>query len=356
MQDKQVKSKISFRDFAKKVALFFYKYRHFWKSVGTACITLLLTIFLLFALLKLIPGSSVDQFARTLVAQRNIPFEEARELAIQILRYDPDQNVFEQFFGYLGNLMQGNLGQSIYDPNLTVNDVIANFLPWTLFLSAASLLISFLLGTFMGSKMAYQKSKVRNGFRVGYIVVASAFPDFIFGLLMLIVFATKLQWFPTGQAYNATQCTPGFNLPFIGSVLYHAALPLLTYVFISTAGWALSMRGSCVSVLGDDYIYAARARGIPSRLIEKRYLRKNAMLPLITSLAISFAATFGGSPLIENMFNYPGLGQLLSGYIVSREYFMIVGILAFTSMIIIVANLIADMLYSVIDPRVRRND
>lgn len=347
------------KKFFKKVGLaiggFFYKYRFLWKNLWIALLTLILAIFLLFFLLKLIPGSSVDLFARTLVAQRNIPFDEARELAIQILGYDPDESVFVQFGNYIGKLLQGNLGQSLNDPNLNVNDVISKFLPWTLFLSAVSLFISFFLGMFMGSKLAYQKSKVKNGFRTGYIIVSGAFPDFIFGLLVLIIFATKLQWFPTGQAYDPEFSTPGFNFKFIGDVLYHACLPILTYVFINTSGWALSVKGSCVSVLGDDYIYAAKTRGIPDSIIIRKYLRKNAMLPLITSLAISFAATFGGTPLIENIFNYPGLGQLLSNYIVSREYFMIVGILFFTSAIIILANMITDMLYSVIDPRIRRS-
>jgi len=337
------------------IAGFFYKYRYLWKNIGVAAVTLVLSIFLLFILLKLIPGSSVDQFARTLATQRNISFEEARVQAIQILGYDPDESVFSSFWHYLQKLFQGNLGQSIYDTNLNVNDVISKFLPWTLFLSAASLFISFFLGMFMGSKLAYQKNKIKNGVRTGYIIVSGAFPDFIFGLLVLIIFATKLKWFPTGQAYSPDVSTPGFNIKFIGDVLYHAFLPILTYVFINTSGWALSVKGSCVTVLGDDYIYAAKARGIPDYVIVRKYLRKNAMLPLITSLAISFAATFGGSPLIENVFNYPGLGQLLSNYIVSREYFMIVGILFFTSAIIILANMITDMLYSIVDPRVRRS-
>lgn len=337
------------------IGAFFYKYRFLWRNLAVAFVTLIMAVFLLFFLLKLIPGSSVDMFARTLAGQRNIPFEEARELAIDILGYDPDESVFTQFGDYVSKLLQGNLGQSLNDPNLRVNDVITEFLPWTLFLSAASLFISFGLGMLMGSKLAYQKSKIKNGLRTGYIILSGAFPDFIFGLLMLIIFATKLGWFPTGQAYNPSVSTPGWNLTFIGDVLYHAFLPIMTYVFISTSGWALSVKGSCISVMGDDYIYAAKARGIPEHIIIKKYLRKNAMLPLITSLAISFAATFGGSPLIENIFNYPGIGQLLSNYIVAREYFMIVGILFFTSAIIILANLITDMLYSVIDPRIRRS-
>lgn len=350
----QNNSKTRFKRFLSIVWGLLYKRRYLFRSIGVALGTLMLSILMLFFMLRLIPGSSVDLFARTLVNQRNIPFEDARILAIQILGYDPDESAFVQFWNYLVKLFHGNLGQSLNDPNLTVNSVIPKFLPWTLFLSAVSLFISFFIGMFMGSKLAYQRNALKNSFRTAYIVISGAFPDFIFGLLMLIIFATKLKWFPTGQAYNPSYSTPGFNFKFFWDVLYHGFLPIATYVFISSSGWALSVKGSCVTVMGDDYIYAARARGIPDSLIQKRYLRKNAMLPLITSLAISFAATFGGSPLIENIFNYPGLGQLLANYIAAREYFMIVGILFFTSAIIILANMITDMLYSVIDPRIRR--
>ena len=221
---------------------FFYKYRHLWRSVGVALITLMLTIFLLFCLLTLIPGSSVDLYAQTLAAQRNISFEEARELAIVILGYDPDEPVLVKFGGYITKLLQGNLGQSLRDPNLRVNDVIANFLPWTLFLSAVSLVLSFTIGMLMGSRLAYQKNRLKNGFRTGYIIVSGAFPDFIFGLLLLIIFGTKLRWLPTGQAYDPSISTPGFNIPFFIDVLRHACLPIAAYVFISASGWALSVK------------------------------------------------------------------------------------------------------------------
>lgn len=337
----------------RSVGAFVYKYRFLWRRIGIALLTLVLAIFLIFFLLRFIPGSSVDLFARTLATQRNIPFDEARVLAIQILGYDPEASVFEQFFGYVGNLFQGNMGQSLNDPNLTVNKVISKSLPWTLFLSVVSLAISFVLGILMGSRMVWSRNKAANSARMSYIVVSSAFPDFIFGLLMLTLFSSIWPIFPTSGAYDINFSTPGFNLKFIADCLYHGALPIISYVFIQTGGWALTMRGNCISVLGDDYIYAAKARGIPDRLIASMYLRKNAMLPLITSLAITFAATFGGSPLMENIFNYPGIGQQFNIFIGAREYFMILGILFFESVIIIAANLVTDSVYSLIDPRVR---
>jgi peptide/nickel transport system permease protein len=187
----------------------------------------------------------------------------------------------------------------------------------------------------------------------GYVVLASAIPDYILALIALYLFAFKLNVFPRMGAYDI-QYTVGFNPGFIGNCLYHAALPILSYTFIQTANWALLMKGSSVAVLGDDYIAAAKARGIPNSLLINRYLKKNAMLPLFASLTLAFATIFGGSPLVESIFNYPGIGQAFSTYISQRDYFLIVGILLFTSFIVVIANLIADSLYSFIDPRIRR--
>ncbi|NLV29270.1 MAG: ABC transporter permease, partial [Erysipelotrichaceae bacterium] len=262
--------------------------------------------------------------------------------------------VYLKLISYIKNLFQGNLGVSIINPSINVNYVIKRFLPWTLFISTVSLFISFFLGTLIGAFMAWRRGKKTEVIVTSYIVASSAIPDYILGLLVLYFFAYRLGWFPQMGAYSISS-NIGFNLDFILSVLYHAALPIFTYVFIQTAGWALMMKGSAIAVMGEDYIQAARARGVPEKIIVSKYMRKNAILPLVTSLALSFAALFGGSPLMESIFNYPGLGQAYGGYIGQRDYFMIIGILFFTSFIIIIANIIADSLYSIIDPRIRRD-
>lgn len=323
--------------------------------IGIALLTLALAMFLCFLLLELMPADSVDQMAIKLATERRIPFDEARELAISILGYDPDQSVFIKFFNYLGNLFRGNLGVSIVNPSINVNSVIAKTLPWTLFISTVSLFISFALGTLMGAFMAWRRGKVAESALTSYIVVSSAIPDYIFALIILYFFAYILQWFPQMGAYSI-EYDVGFNFGFIGSCLYHAMLPIFANVFIQTANWALLMRGSCVAVMGEDYIWAARTRGVPQRLIVRKYMRKNAILPLIATLALSFAGLFGGSTLMESIFNYPGLGLQFSTYIAQRDYFMIIGILFFESVVLVFANLVADSLYSVIDPRIRRGE
>lgn len=329
---------------------FLYKNRYFFKRLGFALITILFAIMLTFLVLTLTPNDAIDEYAQYLVDSRRIPLDEARELAVQILGYDPDENVFVQLFRYIGNLFQGNLGQSLRYPNVTANTVIAQFLPYTLFISSIALFISFFLGIFMGSNMVWKKNKAKEVSMTSYIVVSSAIPDYLWGLLLLFIFGCSLGWFPLTGARD-----PSNGLPAFVDLLWHAFLPILALVIVQTGNWALMMRGSSVSILGEDYINAARARGIPNRIIVKKYLRRNAMLPLVTSIAISFAQLFGGSTLIESVFNYPGIGLQLAQYIGARDYFVVVGLLFFTSFIIIIANLIADSVYSLIDPRVRRD-
>jgi len=348
------KIKSFFKKIFTVIGQFFYKYRFLWMRLGIALFTLMLAMLLCFLLLELMPADSIEQMAIKLATERRITVEEARELAIQILGYNPNESVWKKLGSYISNLFQGNLGTSIVNPSINVNSVIQKTLPWTLFVATFSLIISFGIGTLLGSYMAWKRGKVADGLMTGYIVVSSAIPDYIFALLVLFVFAYKLEWFPQQGAYSI-QYEVGFNLGFIGSCLYHAALPIFANVFIQTAGWALLMRGSSISVMGEDYIWAARARGVPQNLIVSRYMRKNAMLPLIASVALTFAGLFGGSPLMESIFNYPGIGQAFSLYIAQRDYFMIIGILLFESFILVLANLVADSLYSIIDPRIRRS-
>lgn len=333
---------------------FVYKYRFIFARIGISLITLFLAMILCFILLELMPGDSIDQMALKLSTEKRIPFDEARQLAIQILGYNPDESVFLKIGHYFANLFKGNLGTSIVNPTINVNYVIKKALPWTLFIATISLIISFVLGTSLGSFMAWRRGKRADNVATGYIVFASSVPDYILALLILFIFSYKLGWFPTMGAYDINE-TVGFNIGFIWSCIYHAILPIFANVFIQTAGWALLMRGSSISIMGEDYIWAARARGIPESAIVNKYMKHNAILPLIASLALSFAALFGGSPLMESIFNYPGIGQAFSLYVGQRDYFMIIGILFFQSFIIILANLIADSLYSVIDPRIRRS-
>lgn len=337
----------------KTIGKFFYKYRHFWKKLGVCLITFVLTTILIFLVLRLTPGDTIKIYAETLQASRNISYEEARKLAVQMLNYDPDAPLWEQFGTYISGLFRGELGKSIYTESITANTLLKERLPWTLFIATLSLILSFLIGTAIGAFMASHRKGLGNFLCNSLVVGSSAIPDYIIGLLLVMAFAYALPVFPASGHYDA-QYSPGFNFDFIVSVLYHAFLPVTAYTLAGVGSWAMMMRSSMIGVLGEDYISAARVRGLPVETIQSKYIKRNAMLPLITSLAISFAGVFGGAPLMESVFNYPGIGSAITERIARRDFFVVQGILLFSSGIMIFANLVADLLYSVVDPRVRR--
>lgn len=332
---------------------FVRKNKYIFARIGVALVTILLTATLSFLLILNMPGDVIDSYTIELANQRRITLDEARKLAVQILNYNPNASFFSKFITYFKGLFRGDLGTSMFIDGLTAWDVIKASLPWTMFISTVSLIISFIIGTALGTKMSYKRSAAVELSSSSYIVLSSSVPDYLIGLFLLYVFSYNLGWFPSQGNYDIIY-DAGFNFPFIMDVFYHAFLMILAYVIVQVGSWALMMKGSCISTLGEDYIYAARVRGIPEKTIIKKYIKRNSILPLVTSLAITFALLFGGSPLMESIFNYPGIGQQLNIAIGRRDYFIVQGLFIFISVVVIFVNLIADTLYSVLDPRVRK--
>jgi len=345
------KAKVWFSNTFFKIKVFFYKTKYFWTKFLLTLLTLFLTIIFSFALIKALPGDVVHNYALSLQNSLKISYEEAYKQATMMLNYDPQEGLFSSFFSYLKGLLRGNLGQSIYQDDVSTNSIIKQYLPWTLLISAVSLLLSFFIGTRIGIRMARNRDGVSDTIYSSVITVTSSIPDYLLGIILLMTLGSNLGWFPTYGAYDLSTMDEPFA--YFLSILHHAALPIITYTIAQVGGWALQSKGSAVAVLGEDYVNAAMIRGVPKRVIERKYLRKNAMLPLITSLVISFAYLFGGSSVMESVFAYPGLGKAFTQYIGKRDYFVIQGLFVFLSFLIIVSNLIADFLCGLLDPRVR---
>jgi peptide/nickel transport system permease protein len=340
--------------FFRVIARFFSKYSYFFAKIGVSLLTLALATILLFFLLRLIPGDILELYALKLQNQQGITYDRAYELAKQLLNFDPNENVFAAFGRYINGLFHGQLGNSYLETGVSANSLIATRLPWTLFISAVALIISFILGTTIGSYAAEKRKGVFSWITSGYIAISGSIPDYLVALLLVLLFAYQLNWFPAQGNYDVFSVTPGFNLPFIGSVLYYAFLPILSYTIVQTGTWILQMRGSAIGVLGEDYILAARARGLKDHTIRRKYLRRNAMLPLITMFGVSFGNLFGGATLMESIFNYPGIGLEISNRIVNKDYMVVQGLIFFSAAMVILVNLIVDLIYPFIDPRVRK--
>ncbi len=339
------------KELALKIKGFFGRTQYFWTKLILTLLTLLITVMLSFVLIKSIPGDVVHNYALTIQNTQKISYEEAYETATRLLNYDPEESLFSSFLRYCGGLLQGNLGQSMYMENVTVNSLIKTYLPWTLLVSSVSLLLSFIIGTNMGVHMARKRNGLTDTVFTGIITVTSSIPDYLLGVILLMYLGSALGLFPTYGAYDISAKE---NLgTYILSIAHHAALPIITYTVAQVGNWALMSKGSAVAVLGDDYVNAAIMRGLPPRLIERRYLKRNAMLPLITSLVISFAYLFGGSSVMESVFSYPGIGKAFTTYIGKRDYFVVQGLFVFLSFFIIIANLVADTVCGLLDPRIR---
>jgi peptide/nickel transport system permease protein len=233
-----------------------------------------------------------------------------------------------------------------------VADVIAQSLPWTLMLVGISTIIGFVLGTLAGVGLGWR----RGTWMDGLLPVAnffSAIPYFWLGLIAIAIFGVALPLFPASGGYDGG-LEPSFSADFIGSAIYHAALPALTIVISSVAGWILSMRNMMVTVSSEDYVTVAQAKGLPERRVMFGYAARNAVLPSISGFALSLGFIVGGTLVTEMVFSYPGIGYVLFQAIGSKDYPLMQGVFLIITLSVLVANMAADFVYAFLDPRTRQ--
>lgn len=326
--------------------------KYFVKKLGNSLLTLIAVVVIVFLLLRIMPGDIIEPKAREEASRMSITFEEAYERVADRYNYNPREPLHEQFVRYAKAILRGDLGTSMTNPKVTVKSVLAVALPWTIFVVSISLVISFILGMQLGAVMAVKRRGFINNIITFYVTIVSTVPSYIVAIFLSIIFVYRLGLFPASGVYSI-YAEPGFNLKFLLSVLHHATLPIVTYVITSTGGWILNMKGSCTYVLGTDYVFAARARGLPRQTIINKYVKRNAMIPMVTMLAMAFGGMLGGSTLIEGQFQYLGMGAYLSKTLGERDFVLYQGLLLIISVSVIIANFIADILYGKLDPRIR---
>ena len=259
-----------------------------------------------------------------------------------------------QYFKYLGNLLHGNLGNSIQYFPTPVSKIIGQDIGWSIMLGAGAVIISFLLGCLFGIIVAWKRGSLLDTILSPAMNFLSANPYFWLALLSLFVFAYLLNWFPlTGGSYDSLNVDPGWSLDYIGSVVQYAFLPALTLVISSLAGWMLTMRNSMITTLSEDYVLMAKAKGLSNGRVMFRYAARNAILPNITGFAIAIGAIVGGQLLTEMVFSYPGIGYALFQAVGEQDYAMIQGVFLIITLAVLGANFLADLFYTFLDPRVR---
>ena len=258
-----------------------------------------------------------------------------------------------QYWSYLKSMLIGDLGISIaYFPE-PVTNIISNALLWTIFLAGVSLIISFSIGTLLGTFIAWNRSRKLDSALPPILAFIGAFPYFWLAMLTLYVFGFELNWFPLGHAYGEN-VTPGFNVPFILSVLHHAALPALTMILVSLGGWMLSMRNIMITTLGADYISFAHAKGLPSLQIMLCYAARNAILPNLTGFGMALGFVLSGALLTEIIFSYPGQGYLLLQAVRAQDFPLMQGLFMTITFAVLAANWMVDIAILIFDPRTRK--
>lgn len=321
------------------------------KKVIACVLTMLVSLLLVFCVIQAMPGDPIETLAQEYIRSSQLPYDQAISKAKLALNYDPDIPVIERFVDYVKGITTGNLGQSMAFKDSVIN-IVLGALPWTLLVCSVSLFLSFTVGVILGIYVAWKRSSILDGAVTGYQAIFGSIPDYIVAYLLVLVFSVGLGVFPSKGAYSSS-VDPGFNIEFIIDVLRHAALPVLAYFLTTLAGWIMGMRASCMSVLGEDYVNYARARGLSNKRIILSYLGRNAVLPMVTSVAISFGMMFGGSPLIENLFVYPGVGYYLTTAISRRDYPLMQGMFLMIIIMVLLSGLIAELLYSRLNPILR---
>jgi peptide/nickel transport system permease protein len=283
--------------------------------------------------------------------QSGMPEEQARAQVAGMYGFIPHDPVPVQYVHYLWQLLHFNLGESIAYGGVPVSHIVWSALPYTL-----GLVVTGILGTFAIGVIAGVLAAVTRGSWIGSIITVvgsllHGIPQYVVAVLAVYFLAAVHPIFPIGSPYNA-DVTPGLSWSFLSNLGWHAVLPISAFIISGFGFWALAMKGSVVSTLGDDFMLAAELRGIkPS--IQLRYIARNAFLPLFTYLAIAIGYSFGGAVFIEKIFDYPGLGDLLQRSIGSYDYPVMQAAFLMITTGVIVANIVAELLYTVIDPRIR---
>lgn len=279
-----------------------------------------------------------------------------RNIAALVATYNEqfglDQPLWAQYLRYLGAMLRFDFGQSIMHYPARVADMILLALPWTIGLMSVATLLAFVLGTLLGAVAAWPGSPRFLRALMPLLMVFSAIPYYLVGLVLIYVFAHLLRWFPLGGGFGV-QSDPSLSPRFILEVMHHALLPALSIVVASLGTWALGMRGMMVTVQGEDYMLYGRALGLRPTRMFLNYAMRNAMLPQVTHLALSIGHIATGSILVELVFGYPGLGSILYQGVRYLDYFVIYGVVMILILAIALAMFAMDLLYPVLDPRVR---
>jgi peptide/nickel transport system permease protein len=325
--------------------------RYFGKKIIWFLITLTAAVVLNFFLPRMMPGDPVATIlGRLLAGGQGEPEATRRILEHYTQQFGIDKPLWQQFFIYVGNLFKGEFGVSFSRHPTTVAEILRAALPWTLALQLPAIITGWIIGNVLGAIAAY----IRKGFDKVIIPVSlfvSGIPAFGMAVILMSVFAVSLGWLPVQGGYPHT-LLPSFTLEFFRGLIYHYHLPFWSIVLISIGGQAIGMRSMSIYELNADYVKYSRYMGIKDHKIVG-YVFRNAMLPQVTGLALQIGTIIGGALVAERVFSYPGLGSTMFSAISQNDYPLISATTLIITVMVLVVVFLLDILYGLIDPRVK---
>jgi peptide/nickel transport system permease protein len=319
------------------------------KSLVHKFIIFFIVVTLIFLIPRLAPGTPIDY----LVENPRVPPEVRIEL---IKKFGLDKPIFpDQYINFLYNFfVRLDLGYS-FTYQEPVLKVVSERLIWTLILMGSAIVISIPVGILIGLLLAWRRGSSTGYILTSLILLTRSFPVFWVGMVLLLIFSFYLKIAPSGGAL-----TPGaiyINIfSYLEDVLRHLALPLITISSVFIPRYVILMRNASLNVLGEDFVWVAKAVGLPSRHILISYVGKNAILPIMTLISIDIGFIAGGAVVTETVFSYPGVGRLIYEAVLNRDYPLILGAFTIIVGVTLIALTIAEFLYAIIDPRVRRSE
>lgn len=295
---------------------------------------------LIFFLYSLVPGNFID-------TDPNLTAERKAELSAL---YGFDQSTFVRYFIWVGNLLQGDLGFSLQFQR-PVTEVLGNYI-WSSFIVAfASLFLTWGIAVVIGVISATKQYSFFDGFVTFLVFAAMATPSFFLGLIVIKFFAVDLGWLPAGGMTSSGMNYTGWDR--IKDILEHMILPVLVLTMLGIGGLTRYFRTNMLEVIKQDFVRTARAKGLKEKVVIYKHALRNALLPAITLFAFELPALFSGAIIIEQIFNWPGIGAIYMQAFSVRDYPLLMGFTMFIALLTVISNLIADLLYGVADPRVR---
>jgi peptide/nickel transport system permease protein len=312
--------------------------RYLISRLGQSIVLLFLVSLIGYSLLLLAPGSPLAQFAFS----PGMSQEQMEQVAEQMGLNRP---LIVQYFDWLAHLVQGDWGRSFRDGR-PVLDVIGDHIFATVLLMGSAMAIAMTLGIWVGAVSAARRNTAFDYAATTLSMIALSIPTFWFGLISIYFFSVKLGWLPAGNMYTVGDGS-------VGDVLHHLIQPVLVLAFVDIALWSRYMRSSTLEVINQDFVRTARAKGLSNRAILWRHVLRNAFLPMIPLAGLQLPALLGGALVTETVFTWPGMGRLFLDSLSYNDYPVVMGLVMFSSLLVLAGSLMADLLVAVVDPRIR---